>query len=281
MDAASLIKPFLRDFSPDDGYRQSNLLEGADLRATLKALARFHAHFSEAARRPRPDEKWRCGGHWQPAYQNAEQFESAVEDAWPRLLENFRGVFEASPATRDLDLEALGGRVQRAAVAAGAAAHPFAAEDVSADVEEWRTLIHGDLKAANVLVKGRRGGSVGFPVRRRWARGDGPRPFPDGVGGRLRTPRVTTGRCGMGNSWTSTSRNSPRCATSTATHLNTSSRSPLWTRRGSSSRTSAAHRRVAGGVERGADIWNRNSYNKDIKAATWLVARTAHALDIS
>ena len=32
-------------------------------------------------------------------------------------------------------------------------------------------------------------------------------------------------------------------------------------------------------LERGAGIWNRNSYNKDIKAATWLVARTAHALD--
>ena len=151
LDAASLL--FLRDFSPDDGYRQSNLLEGADLRATLKALARFHAHFSEAARRPRPDEKWRCGGHWQPAYQNAEQFESAVEAAWPRLLDNFRSVLEASPATRDLDLEALGGRVQRAAVATGREAHPFAHDDVT-DVEEWRTLIHGDLKAANILVNG-------------------------------------------------------------------------------------------------------------------------------
>merc|ERR1712091_145816 len=52
LDAASLL--FLRDFSPDDGYRQSNLLEGADLRATLKALARFHAHFSDSKRRPRP-----------------------------------------------------------------------------------------------------------------------------------------------------------------------------------------------------------------------------------
>ena len=119
----------------------------------LKALARFHAHFSEAARRPRPDEKWRCGGHWQPAYQNAEQFERGVEDAWPRLLDNFRSVLEASPATRDLELETLGGRVQRAAVAAGREAHPFAHDDVT-DVEEWRTLIHGDLKAANVLVKG-------------------------------------------------------------------------------------------------------------------------------
>ena len=32
-------------------------------------------------------------------------------------------------------------------------------------------------------------------------------------------------------------------------------------------------------LERGAKIWNRNSYNKDVKAATWLVARTAAALD--
>ena len=32
-------------------------------------------------------------------------------------------------------------------------------------------------------------------------------------------------------------------------------------------------------LERGSKIWNRNSYNKDVKAATWLVARTNAALD--
>ena len=32
-------------------------------------------------------------------------------------------------------------------------------------------------------------------------------------------------------------------------------------------------------LQRGAKIWNRNSYNKDIKAAVWLIARTSAALD--
>ena len=32
-------------------------------------------------------------------------------------------------------------------------------------------------------------------------------------------------------------------------------------------------------LERGSNIWNRNSYNKDVKAATWLVARTSKALE--
>ena len=152
LDAASLL--FLRDFSPDDGYRQSNLLEGADLRATLKALARFHAHFSEAARRPRPEETWRCGGHWQPAYQNAEQFESGVEDAWPRLLDNFRTFSTRRRRRGTLILRRSGRGSSARPWRPGREAHPFAHDDVSADVEEWRTLIHGDLKAANVLVKG-------------------------------------------------------------------------------------------------------------------------------
>jgi 3'-phosphoadenosine 5'-phosphosulfate (PAPS) 3'-phosphatase len=278
LDAASLL--FLRDFSPDDGYRQSNLLAGDDLRATLKALARFHAHFSEAARRPRPEEKWRCGGHWQPGYQNAEQFESGVEDAWPRLLDNFRSVLEASPATRDLGLEALGGRVQAAAVVAGREAHPFSAEDVSADVEEWRTLIHGDLKAANVLVKGDDVALLDFQyvgdglaatdlahfltasVAGSELLKDGTLRDGDLVDLYLAEFATALGRAVDGDAFR---RQFEVAVVDKARFV----LSYLWPRIDASPAE----------LERGANIWNRNSYNKDVKAATWLVARTAAALD--
>ncbi|CAH0378618.1 unnamed protein product [Pelagomonas calceolata] len=276
LDAASLL--FLRDFSPDDGYRQSNLLAGDDLRATLKALARFHAHFSEAARRPRPDEKWRCGGHWQPAYQNAEQFESAVEAAWPRLLDNFRSVLEASPATRDLDLESIGGRVQRAAVAAGREAHPFAHDDCT-DVEEWRTLIHGDLKAANVLVRGDDVALLDFQYV-----GDGlaatdlahfltasvagsellseDGSLLDGALVDLYLAEFATLRDIDGDAF---KQQFEVAVVDKARFVF----SYLWPRIDASPAE----------LERGSKIWNRNSYNKDINAATWLVARTSKALD--
>ena len=253
-------------------------MEGADLRATLRALARFHAHFSDAARRPRPDEQWRCGGHWQPAYQNAEQFERGVEDAWPRLLENFRSVLEASPATRDLDLEALGGRVQRAAVAAGREAHPFA-HDVT-DVEEWRTLIHGDLKAANILVDGDEVALLDFQY------------VGDGLAATDLAHFLTASVAGSELLRDGTLRDGElvdlylaefSTALGRAVDADAFKRqfdvavvdkarfvfSYLWPRIDASPAE----------LQRGADIWNRNSYNKDVKAATWLVARTAHALD--
>jgi len=282
LDAASLL--FLRDFSPDDGYVQSNLLAGDDLRATLRALARFHAHFWAGGRgaKQKVDEVWRCGGHWQPAYQNPEQLENGVADAWLRLLENFRSVLDTSPATRDLPLEALGKRLQRAAVAAGRAAHPFAHDEVKADVEQWRTLIHGDLKAANILVKdGEMAALLDFQF------------VGDGLAAtdlaHFLTASVAGSECLGGDGSlldgalvdlyhaelvAALGRDVPIGEFRRQFEIAIVDKarfvfSYLWPRIDASPAE----------LERGAQIWNRNSYNKDIKAAVWLIARTSAALD--
>ncbi len=175
-------------------------------------------------------------------------------------------------------MEALGGRVQAAAVVAGREAHPFSAEDVSADVEEWRTLIHGDLKAANVLVKGDDVALLDFQYV-----GDGlaatdlahfltasvagsellkDGTLRDGDLVDLYLAEFATLRDIDGDAFR---RQFETAVVDKARFVF----SYLWPRIDASPAE----------LERGAGIWNRNSYNKDVKAAVWLVARTAHALD--
>jgi hypothetical protein len=174
-------------------------------------------------------------------------------------------------------LEALGGRVQRAAVAAGAAAHPFAHDDVT-DVEEWRTLIHGDLKAANILVKGDDVALLDFQYV-----GDGlaatdlahfltasvagsellkDGTLRDGDLVDLYLAEFATLRDIDGDAFR---RQFEVAVVDKARFVF----SYLWPRIDASPAE----------LQRGADIWNRNSYNKDINAAVWLVARTSAALD--
>ena len=133
---------YLRDFAPEDGWRQRNLLSGDDARRTVRALAAFHARYWGADASSAGD-VWPRGGHWLPEYA-PDQF-AAIASAWPRLLASFGAEFAAAPALKDVDLPTLGARLEAAAAAAAARAHP------PADAP-GRTLIHGDLKAANVFV---------------------------------------------------------------------------------------------------------------------------------
>ncbi|KAK7233687.1 inositol-1,4-bisphosphate 1-phosphatase [Aureococcus anophagefferens] len=133
---------YLRDFAPEDGWRQRNLLAGDDARRTVRALAAFHARFWGADASSAGD-VWPRGGHWLPEYA-PDQF-AAIASAWPRLLASFGAEFAAAAALDGVDLPTLGARLEAAAVAAAARAHP------PADAP-GRTLIHGDLKAANVFV---------------------------------------------------------------------------------------------------------------------------------
>ena len=194
------------------------------------------------------------------------------------MLENFRDVFDASPATRDLDLETIGERVQRAAVAAGREAHPFAHDDVT-DVEEWRTLIHGDLKAANILVNGDEVALLDFQyIGDGLAATDLAHFLTASVAGSellsddgslldselvdLYLAEFATMRDVDGDAF---KRQFEVAVVDKARFVF----SYVWPRIDASPAE----------LERGSKIWNRNSYNKDVTAATWLVARTARALD--
>ena len=177
-------------------------------------------------------------------------------------------------------MEALGGRVQRACVKAGREAHPFAHDGVDNDVEAWRTLIHGDLKAANVLVKG--GETVALLdfqyVGDGLAATDLAHFLTASVAGSELLSDDGTLRDGdlvdmyLAEFATMRDIDGDAFRRQFETAVVDKARfvlSYLWPRIDASPAE----------LERGADIWNRNSYNKDINAATWLVARTAHALD--
>ena len=210
---------------------------------------------------------------------SGEYATEVTEPEWSTPVSE-RDVFDASPATRDLDLASIGERVQRAAVAAGAAAHPFSAEDVTADVEAWRTLIHGDLKAANILVNGDDVALLDFQY------------VGDGLAATDLAHFLTASVAGSELLRDGTLRDGElvdlylaefSTALGRAVDADAFKRqfdvavvdkarfvfSYLWPRIDASPAE----------LERGASIWNRNSYNKDIRAATWLVARTNAALD--
>lgn len=155
----------LQDFSPADGWRQSGMLAPAEARGALSTLARLHAFFwpgarfweDEAAGRELEAAVWPAGGYWQPSMQPAEQWDSLAERfAAHRAQKSFGEAFAQAEALRGIDLEALGRRLQAVAREAAAEAHPFdaASGGDAARAAPFRTLMHGDPKAANLFLRG-------------------------------------------------------------------------------------------------------------------------------
>jgi 3'-phosphoadenosine 5'-phosphosulfate (PAPS) 3'-phosphatase len=164
----------LSDFSPADGWRQQGLLGEAQLRASLATLARFHAFFWEGSAVWEDADVaselrascWPSGDYRQPSMQTSEQFER-LGDKYRQHYESFGSAFAGHPALASVDLPNLGDRLQRIARTVASAAHPFdggpaAAARASADqptttaakdLGRFRTLIHGDPKAANLFLR--------------------------------------------------------------------------------------------------------------------------------
>ena len=157
----------LEDFAPANGWHQERLLNPAQARATLSTLARMHATFTAAASAARNDRGallalleravWPAGAYWQPDMQPASQMTTVASTWRDTHLPAFREAFQAClPA--DVDVETLGERLQTVARDAGAASHPFGLDaptgaEASGTFAKWRTLIHGDAKAANVFLR--------------------------------------------------------------------------------------------------------------------------------
>ena len=149
----------LEDFAPGSGWRQHRLLGPAAARATLAAFARLHAFFWEGsafwrAGGPAAAELegavWGSGSYWQPAMQPAEQLEG-VAAGWERHREAFQQEFTQTEELQGVDLATLGERLQAVVHRVGQRAHPFS--EAGAGLQGFRTLIHGDAKAANIFLR--------------------------------------------------------------------------------------------------------------------------------
>ena len=160
------VSMVLEDFSPDAGWRQHWLLDAHAARASLGALARLHAFFWAGSdfwgRTDAADELetsvWPCGGYAQPSMQ-PDSLPASVASEWRKHCAGALGSVLTAAVE---DVASFGERLQRAAPRAAAAAHPFDAHaggDAAAHAH-MRTLIHGDPKAANVLVRGDEAGWI-------------------------------------------------------------------------------------------------------------------------
>ena len=154
----------MEEFSADDGWVQAGQLDAPAAAAALRSLARLHAFFwggstwqatDEAAVRELESAVWPAGGHWQPSMQPEEQWTQLAEK-WETHYAALGAAFAEAPELAHIDLGQLGQRLATVAGAAAAAAHPFdpsAGGDAVAAMR-YRTLIHGDTKAANLFIRG-------------------------------------------------------------------------------------------------------------------------------
>lgn len=99
---------------------------------------------------------WPSGTYWQPDFQPASQM-TELAKIWQDVhMHNFSAAF--ADALPDVNVSTLGERLQEVAVALGAEAHPFSADPsvkrVNSDwAAKWKTVIHGDPKAGNIFFR--------------------------------------------------------------------------------------------------------------------------------
>lgn len=124
----------MRDFDPRQGWYQRNLITDlCEARAAIAALAVFHAHFWGISRDETRLKIWERGSYWEPRKQDTGQLE-AIAASWPRHHQ----AFSLPDELRD-----LGSRLQSVAL------------DIASDAHDRppQTVIHGDPKAANIFFR--------------------------------------------------------------------------------------------------------------------------------
>lgn len=100
---------------------------------------------------------WPSGAYWQPDMQPPEQM-TELAQIWRDIhLPNFEKAF-ATELPKDVEYASLGDRLQEVAVSVGGESHPFGLDAPSGGESEgwaarWRTVIHGDAKSANIFLR--------------------------------------------------------------------------------------------------------------------------------
>jgi len=151
----------LEDFCDKDGWTQQWLLDKGAAKAALKTFATMHAYFwtgSNFWKQRKEDGTlleeavWRNGGYMQPQLQGWDQL-NLVDEGFRSRLPSFEDELKRIPELDGVELETIGQRLQMMAKEIGISAHPFYEEGVRPELEKYRTLIHGDPKQANIFLR--------------------------------------------------------------------------------------------------------------------------------
>lgn len=154
----------VEDFGAKDGWKQEWLLTERSSKAALKAFADMHGYFFCGSNFWKRDggmlgeelerAVWPNGGYMQPNLQGLDQLEN-VAAGWAARLPTFQSDLETVAQLKHVDLFDLGERLQAIAKHVGERAHPFAEgmDCTSESLRQYRTLIHGDPKQANIFLR--------------------------------------------------------------------------------------------------------------------------------
>ena len=158
------------------GAVEARAVEAAKLESVLStAAAAVAATVTTDVRAEFEAAVWPSGSYWQPCMQPPDQLDK-VEEGWYRhyaalggdafFLGEGKGENGGNEARGGADLPTLGARLQKVARRVAAEAHPFGTSSGSANEEgnaetdvdvgayrQYRTLIHGDPKAANLFIR--------------------------------------------------------------------------------------------------------------------------------
>lgn len=155
----------LEDFSPRERWAQHGLLNTAQLRACLEALAELHAFFwafsSDTDVAQLDAAVWSNASYWAPERQAADCF-NKLPKCWSTQLKSFAEPLtrfdsadnlarEAREAARSFPLEMLGDRLRTYGEDIAHRVHSIGRERR----HPCRTIVHGDAKAANFFLRER------------------------------------------------------------------------------------------------------------------------------